>query len=274
MFFTQNFHEEWWSKWALGPVRNSHAFKWIVCFGAGTITFTAEPSWLGERCVRPNVLVGEASPRHPSSPWRSPCKEGWLSRYLPASFRSFAVNLAVLLLLFFVSSFLSFWTNMSSFTCCTTVLWIFEPVSPNRPITWLYYFPSVLSFSDPFSILDPYSCHFSHLPNTSGLSTRDWHGYGYPWISADIHLTRGYGWIWMKPPNTRMDMDGWSSSRFGYGWIWICLPLWIGLDWMDIPTFEYIRVYQSTTTKRKVLKMLSSFNVFRWIEIYLLRSAI
>ena len=57
MFFTQNFHE-WWSKWALGPVRNSHAFKWIVCFGAGTITFTAEPSWLGERCVRPNVLVG------------------------------------------------------------------------------------------------------------------------------------------------------------------------------------------------------------------------
>ena len=59
----------------------------------------------------------------------------------------------------------------------------------------------------------------------------------------------------MKSPNTRMDMDGWSSSRFGYGWIWICLPLWIGLDWMDIPIFEYVHVFQSTTTKRKVLNM-------------------
>ena len=56
----------------------------------------------------------------------------------------------------------------------------------------------------------------------------------------------------MDGPQVDLDMDG-------YG----CFPLWIGLDWMDIPTFEYIRVFQSTTTKRKVLKMLSSFNVFR-----------
>ena len=77
------------------------------------------------------------------------------------------------------------------------------------------------------------------------MHSRDWHGYGYPWISADIHLTRGYGWIWMKPPNIRMDMDGWSSSRFGYGWIWICLPLWIGLDWMDIPIFDSVYNYKA-----------------------------
>ena len=40
----------------------------------------------------------------------------------------------------------------------------------------------------------------------------------------------------MDGPEVDLDMDG-------YG----CFPLWIGLDWMDIPTFEYIRVFQSTT---------------------------
>ena len=55
----------------------------------------------------------------------------------------------------------------------------------------------------------------------------------------------------MDGPQVDLDMDG-------YGYVFL-----YGLDWMDIPTFEYIRVFQSTTTKRKVLKMLSSFNVFR-----------
>ena len=50
-----------------------------------------------------------------------------------------------------------------------------------------------------------------------------------------MDLLGGYGWIWMKPPNTRMDMDRWSSILFGYGWIWICLLY--GLDWMDIRTY-------------------------------------
>ena len=69
-----------------------------------------------------------------------------------------------------------------------------------------------------------------------------------------------------------MDMDEASQHTDGYGWmvlksIWIWMDTdmssfmdWIGLDGY---TFEYIRVLQSTTTKRKVLKMPSIFYVFR-----------
>ena len=57
----------------------------------------------------------------------------------------------------------------------------------------------------------------------------------------------------MDGPQVDLDM-----IMDGYGYVFFN-----GLDWMDIPTFEYIRVFQSTTTKRNLLKMLSSFNVFR-----------
>ena len=56
----------------------------------------------------------------------------------------------------------------------------------------------------------------------------------------------------MDGPQVDLDMDG-------YG----CFSLWIGLDLMDIPTFGYTHVFQSTTTKRNVLKVVSSSNVFR-----------
>ena len=67
---------------------------------------------------------------------------------------------------------------------------------------------------------------------------RDWHGYGYPWVSADIHSKRGYGWIWIMPRTSRMDTDGWHWSLTGYGWIW--LGLICGLGWIGLDGFRFI----------------------------------
>ena len=55
----------------------------------------------------------------------------------------------------------------------------------------------------------------------------------------------------MDDPQVDLDIDG-------YRYVFL-----YGFDWMDIPTFEHINVFQSTTTKQKVLNRLSSVNVFQ-----------
>ena len=40
------------------------------------------------------------------------------------------------------------------------------------------------------------------------------------------------------------------------------------MDWIGLDGYTYIRIQTCFTTKRKLLKMLSSFNVFRWIETF------